>query len=104
MLPVIAQEMITFPDFAVAIVVDPDDTLRQTINPQRAGRSKPRSNRAASAQQSIGSPRVSDLGNDPVLDRAYLVDLAPDGISDDQSFRRLECEANTARSSRENDI
>jgi len=27
MLPVIAQEMITFPDFAVAIVVNPSDAL-----------------------------------------------------------------------------
>src|ERR1700675_3845283 len=47
---------------------------------------------------------MSDLGNDPVLDRAYLVDLAPDGIADDQRFRRLESEANTPRGSSKNDI
>jgi hypothetical protein len=47
---------------------------------------------------------VLDLGNDPVFDRAYFVDLAPDGIADDQWSRRLESEANAARSSRENEI
>src|SRR4029077_15730289 len=42
--------------------------------------------------------------NDPVFDRTYFVDLAPDGIADDQWSRRLESEANAARSSRENEI
>src|SRR5277367_3633561 len=76
---------------------------------KHAGFSKRRSKCSTAAYRSIGSrsgllPRVSDLGNDPVLDRAYLVDLAPDGIADDQRFRRLESEANTPRSSSENDI
>jgi hypothetical protein len=47
---------------------------------------------------------VLDLGNDPVFDRTYFVDLAPDGIADNQWSRRLESEANAARSSRENEI
>ena len=45
-----------------------------------------------------------DLGNDPVFDRAYFVDLASDGIADDQRFRRLEREADAARRSGENNV
>src|SRR5271168_2214457 len=47
---------------------------------------------------------MSDFGNDPVLDRAYLVDLAPDGIADDQRLGRLESKANAARRSGEDEI
>src|ERR1700756_2585434 len=45
-----------------------------------------------------------DLGDDPVFDRAYFVDLAPDDIADDQRFRRLESEADAARRSSENNV
>ena len=78
MLPVIAQEMITFPVFAVAIVVNPRDAQCGTL--------------------------VSYLGDDPVFDRPYFVDLAPDGVADDQRLGRLESEADAARSSGENEI
>src|SRR5271156_1067446 len=47
---------------------------------------------------------VLGFGDDPVFDRADFVDLASDGIADDQWFRRLESEANAARRSGENDI
>jgi hypothetical protein len=53
MLPVIAHEMITFPDFAVAIVVNPNDALRRTINRKHAGLSKRRSGRSPSAREWI---------------------------------------------------
>src|SRR5271156_4741330 len=47
---------------------------------------------------------VLGFGDDPVFDRADFVDLASDGIADDQWLRRLESEANAARRSGENDI
>ena len=47
---------------------------------------------------------VLDLGNDPVFDHAYLVDLAPDGIADDQWLGRLKSEADAAGRSGENEI
>ena len=46
----------------------------------------------------------SDLGNDPVFNRANPVDFASNGISDDQWLRWLERETNAAWSSGENQI
>src|SRR5580704_835909 len=47
---------------------------------------------------------VLGFGDDPVFDRADFVDLASDGIADDQRPRRLEREADAARRSRENNV
>src|ERR1700733_341415 len=44
------------------------------------------------------------LGNGPVFDRAYFVDLASDGIADDQRLRRLEREADARRRSSGNNV
>jgi hypothetical protein len=43
-----------------------------------------------------------DLGNDPIFDRTDLVDLASDGVADDQRSRGFKAKANAARSSGEN--
>src|SRR5580698_870650 len=100
MLPVIAQEMITFPDFAVVIVlILLMHKVERSIADTPSIRSGGQNARLPPTSRSIPdqAPRrafMSDLGNDPVLDRAYFVDLASDAIADDQRLWRLESEAN----------